>query len=151
MVGKSRIISWTPLHNRLKIVHIHIEGPSYHWFQWLRIRSRIWHGIGSRRVDQALRGRKSANPFVLLSSLKQYNQQVDAYIEQVEVLLVRVDDLLENQCLGYFLCGLRKDISRRIGIHEPRTIMKVMDIARVIEEEMIGYQGVHRSWYSAVS
>lgn len=88
---------------------------------------------------------------MLLSSLKQYNQQVDAYIEQVEVLLVRVDDLLENQCLGYFLCGLRKDISRRIGIHEPRTIMKMMDIARVIEEEMIGYQGVHRSWYSAVS
>lgn len=72
---------------------------------------------------------------------------MDACIEQFEVLLAQVSDFPEDQCLGYFLCGLRKEINKHIGIHEPRTTMRAMDLARAIEKEMYGYQGSYRSWY----
>lgn len=84
------------------------------------------------------------------SSVKQDAQPVDAYIEQFEVQLAQVGDLPEEQCLGYFLCGLREEISRRIGIHEPRTIMRTMDLARAIEEELSGHQESYHPWYPAM-
>lgn len=73
------------------------------------------------------------------------------YIEQFEVLLAQVGDLPEDQCLGYFLCGLREEISRKTGIHESRTITRAMDLARTIEEELIGYQGNYRPWFPTIS
>lgn len=44
----------------------------------------------------------------------------------------------DNQALGYFLSGLRSNIRKQIGIHEPKTTMRAMDLAQSIEESLVG-------------
>ncbi|KZV47670.1 hypothetical protein F511_45065 [Dorcoceras hygrometricum] len=131
---------------RLRLAHIHMDGATYHWFQW--IRARIPDITWSRFAEELIKrygGRRQSNPFFMLASLKQGAQSLDTYIEQFEVLLAQIGDLPDDQCLGYFISGLRDEISRRIAIHEPRTILRAMDLARAIDEEINGYWGKYRT------
>ncbi|KZV27862.1 hypothetical protein F511_37858 [Dorcoceras hygrometricum] len=135
----------TPVAHRLKLAQIHMDGLTYHWFQWLRLKvpDLTWGRLAEELIKR-YGGRRQENPFFLLASLKQGQQTLDAYIEQFEVLLAQVGDLPEEQCLGYFLSGLREEIGKKISIHEPRTTMRAMDLARAIDEEMNGYWGSFR-------
>ncbi|KZV14241.1 hypothetical protein F511_44096 [Dorcoceras hygrometricum] len=123
-----------------------MDGATYHWFHW--IRSKIPDLTWGRFAEELIKrygGRRQSNPFLLLASMKQGTQPLDTYIEQFEVLLAQVGDLPDDQCLGYFISGLREEISRKMAIHEPRTIMRAMDLARAIEEEINGQWGQYRT------
>ncbi|XP_073017749.1 uncharacterized protein [Primulina eburnea] len=83
-------------------------------------------------------GGYDANPFELMASLTQGQQSIDAYIERFEMLVVQLGEVQEDQCLGYFMSGLREEIRRRMIVHAPRSVDRAMMLARGLEEELYG-------------
>lgn len=52
------------------------------------------------------------------------------------MLVSQIGDVQEDQCLGYFMSGLREEIRRRMIIHAPRTVDRAMMLARGLEKEL---------------
>ncbi|XP_073121107.1 uncharacterized protein [Henckelia pumila] len=125
--------------DRLKIAYICLEGMAVHWFRWIRtkIPDMDWERF-AEELNKRYSGRKAVNPFELLASLRQGQGSVEEYITRYEVLMARIGDLPENQAMGYFVSGLREQIRAHIRIHEPKTIIRAMDLARNIEELKLG-------------
>lgn len=82
-------------------------------------------------------GRKAYNPYELLASLKQGQNSVEEYVEQFEQLMALIEGLPEAQTLGYFLSGLEDGIRRKVRTHGPITINRAIELARLIEEEIL--------------
>lgn len=91
----------------------------------------------AKELIRRYRGRKAANPFEMLALLRQDRRPIEDYITQFEILAAQIGDMPENQALSYFLSGLRSDIRKHFGIHEPRTIMRAMALAPHIEEALV--------------
>ena len=50
----------------------------------------------------------------------------------------RLCSMIEEQRLGYFMNGLKGEIKRRVRIHEPEDLSRVMQLALDIEDDMQG-------------
>ncbi|XP_075497715.1 uncharacterized protein LOC142534958 [Primulina tabacum] len=128
----------TPVECKLKLAYICMQGTTVHWFRWMKVRIP---NMGWNRFAEELIKRYSgydANPFELMASLSQGQQSIDAYIERFEMLVAQLGDVQEDQCLGYFLSGLREEIRRRMIVHDPRTVDRAMMFARGLEKELYG-------------
>ncbi|XP_073151826.1 uncharacterized protein [Henckelia pumila] len=79
-----------------------------------------------------------ANPYELIASLQQGEFPIGTYIEKFERLVAQVGDIHEDQCLGYFMSGLREEIRRRMIVHNPRMVDRAMMLARGLEMELYG-------------
>ncbi|XP_073121973.1 uncharacterized protein [Henckelia pumila] len=128
----------TPIECRLKLAYVCMQGSTVHWFRWMK--ARIPNMNWDRFAEEVIKryGGYDANPFELMASLKQGHQPIETYIEHFEVLVAQLGDVQEEQCLGYFLSGLRDEIRRHMIIHNPRTVDRAMMLARGLEVELFG-------------
>lgn len=121
-----------------------MERVAVHWFKWIKskIPNMNWEEFAEELVKRYGR-RKAANPFEMLVSLRHGDRLTEDYITQFEVIVAQVGGMRENKAMGYFLSGLRAGIHRLIGIHEPKTVMRAMALARNIEESIMGEPLTH--------
>ncbi|KAJ1378957.1 Retrotransposon gag domain [Sesbania bispinosa] len=82
-------------------------------------------------------GRKLSNPYEILSTLRQ-SGSVDDYIEVFEEIEAQVPPLTEAQYMGYFMGGLREDIRRAIRLHKPTDRIRLLELARDVEDALLG-------------
>lgn len=47
-------------------------------------------------------------------------------------------DLPKDQYFRYFLNGLKENIQRRVRVFEPKDVMRAIDLAMMLEEEVSG-------------
>lgn len=73
-------------------------------------------------------------PRATLFKLTQF-ASVNEYYMQFTALANRVDGLSVKAILDYFISGLQDDISRDIKAMEPRTLTKVVALAKLFEEK----------------
>lgn len=59
---------------------------------------------------------------------------MDDYIQDFERLVAQALELTEEQLLSYFFAGLQGDIRNQIKPHNPRDLLRVMKIARDVED-----------------
>ncbi|KZV21556.1 BAHD acyltransferase DCR-like [Dorcoceras hygrometricum] len=65
-------IHGTLTYHRLRFAHIRMEGPAAHWFQWVTLRTPDWNwDRGAKELIHRYSGRKAANPYESLASLRQ--------------------------------------------------------------------------------
>lgn len=76
--------------------------------------------------------------FELLASLTQEQRAVEEYVEHFELLMTQVDGIPKEQMLGYFLSGLKDEIRWRVRTFGPTTIIRAIELACLIEEDMMG-------------
>ena len=72
------------------------------------------------------------NPFSQLKLLRQ-TTIIDGYVEAFEILTVQVPLLTEEQYMGLFLGGLRKDIRLKVLAFEPLNRHRLIFVARLIK------------------
>ncbi|XP_073035244.1 uncharacterized protein [Primulina eburnea] len=128
----------TPGECKLKLAYIFMHGTTVHWFRWMkaRIPNMGWDRFAEELIKRY--GGYDSNPFELMASLSQGQQSIDAYIGRFEMLVAQLGEVQEDQCLGYFMSGLREEIRRRMIVHAPRSVDRAMMLARGLEEELYG-------------
>lgn len=78
-------------------------------------------------------GRERCTVFEKLAAIRQHGS-VEDYIQEFERLVAQATELTEEQLLGYFYAGLQGNIRSQIRPHNPRELLRAMDIAREVEE-----------------
>jgi len=78
-------------------------------------------------------GKERSSVFEKLAKLKQ-NGRVEDYIQEFERLVSQAPLTGEEQLLGYFFVGLQPKIQNQIKPHDPKEVMKAMEIALDVEE-----------------
>lgn len=134
-----------------KIAYICMEGISVHWYRWIHIKipDMDWDRF-MEELSKCYSGRKAANPFESQASLRQDQGSVEEYISHFEVLMAQIGELPENQAMGCLLSGLQEEIRKRIRIHELKTIIWAMKLARDVAELVFGNPNVSGSNYSVM-
>lgn len=59
---------------------------------------------------------------------------VEEYVQEFELRVAQATSTSEDQLLGYFLVGLRQNIRSKILPHDPRELVRAMELACDIEE-----------------
>jgi len=59
---------------------------------------------------------------------------INAYQEVFKKLSHKVDDILENFLVGYFIKGLKDDIQLDVRVKQPKMLSETTSIAHLIEE-----------------
>ncbi|XP_073144642.1 uncharacterized protein [Henckelia pumila] len=128
----------TPRECKLKLAYICMQGPTVHWYRWMKakIPTMTWDRLAEELLKRY--GGIEANPYELIASLQQGELPIGTYIEKFERLVAQVGYIHEDQCLGYFMSGLREEIRRRMIVHNPRTVDRAMMLARGLEMELYG-------------
>lgn len=80
------------------------------------------------------RGRERYSVFENLVALRQ-NGEVEECIKEFEMLVSQTSELSEEQLLlGYFFVGLQCEVRSQIRPHNPKDLIRAMEIARDVEE-----------------
>ena len=59
---------------------------------------------------------------------------MDEYIQELELLVSQAPQTRDEQLLGYFFAGLQSKIRNQIRPHDPKELMRAMEIALDVEE-----------------
>lgn len=152
MLGKGWAILWAPWNSCTlspKWVHIHMDGPTYHWFNWLQW--KIPNMSSERFAEELIRSamEEERQQSLLCYSLH-WNRIHWCLHQAIWVVIGSSGGFFRGSVFGViFWWGFREEICRRMGIIDSRTIMRAMDLARAIDEDLIGYQGSYWPYYSS--
>lgn len=61
---------------------------------------------------------------------------VEDFIQEFELLVAQASQTPEDQLMGYFFAGLRPNICNQVRPHDPKSLIRTMEIARDVEEAM---------------
>jgi len=84
-------------------------------------------------LNQRFGGKERCFVFEKLAKLKQ-NGRVEEYIQEFEGLVSQARSIGEEQLLRYFFAGLQPKIRNQIRPHDPKEVMREMEIALDVEE-----------------
>lgn len=121
---------------RLRLAFISMEGNVVHWFQFWHQHSKnaSWEEFTAallRRFGSEGRG----TVYERLAAVRQKGG-VEDFIQEFELLVAQASQTPEDQLMGYFLAGLRPNIRNQVRPHDPKSLIRTMEIARDVEEAM---------------
>lgn len=113
-----------------------MEGEAVHWYRFIQKRnpSLSWQSLTPLMLQRFGEGSKD-NVFERLKTLKQ-EESVDVYLREFEILVAQIPDPSEEQMLGYFLGSLQPEIRCRVRSFRPTEVLRAMEIARDVDEEL---------------
>ena len=119
---------------RLKLAFISMEGSASPWFSFWRKNSKnpSWEEF-SMALNRRFGGKERSSVFEKLAKIKQ-NGRIHEYIQDFELLVSQAPQTGEEQLLGYFFAGLQSKIRNQIRPHDPKELMRAMEIALDVEE-----------------
>nr|KYP71834.1 Retrotransposable element Tf2 [Cajanus cajan] len=122
---------------KVRLAKICMEGSTVHWFNlWFDSESEpSWEGLKVALLRR-FGGAFVENPFESLAELQQEGT-VTSYIEEFEYLTSQVPKMPEQQFMAYFMHGLRAEIRRKVRIHKPDNRVRMMELARAIEADLL--------------
>jgi hypothetical protein len=103
---------------------------------WVGIQKIGVHCIGTSSLKPSstiLDQRNYDDPLEALSYLRQMTT-INAYQEVFKKLSHKVDDILENFLVGYFIKGLKDDIQLDVRVKQPKMLSETTSVAHLIEE-----------------
>ncbi|WVZ05549.1 hypothetical protein V8G54_018895 [Vigna mungo] len=118
----------------MQLSFISMEGYAGSWFRFWREKTKnySWEGLKRAlgiRFGEGTRGTVNEKP----SAIKQTGL-VEDYVRDFEVLVGQTTQIPEEQILGYFLAGLREEVSNHVRPHDPPDLMIAMRVARDVEK-----------------
>jgi len=111
---------------KLRLAFISMEGNASHWFSMESF---------TEALNKRFGGKDRSTVFEKLQSIRQ-NEGVKEYVQEFERLVAQIPDLSEEQLLGYFFAGLQSRIRSQVKPHDPRDLMRAMEISRDVEESL---------------
>lgn len=63
-------------------------------------------------------------------------EKVDDYIQEFEMLVSQTPQTFEDQLLGYFFARLQSNTRNQIRPHDPKDLIRAIQIAQDVEEAM---------------
>lgn len=124
----------TAENQKIPLAMICMEGSALHWMRWLpqTNRSMRWPMLMMELIKR-YDGRHSGNELERLCSVRQ-TSSVDEYIDEFVELVI--PGLSTANYLGYFMHGLQSDIRVLLRVHNPCTLTKAMETARLVGTEL---------------
>jgi len=121
---------------KLRLAFISMEGNASHWFSFWKKKSKnpSWESF-VEALNKRFGGKDRSTVFEKLASIRQ-NEGVEEYVQEFERLVAQIPDLSEEQLLGYFFAGLQSRIRSQVKPHDPRDLMRAMEISRDVEESL---------------
>lgn len=106
-----------------------MDGNAVHWFQYWRRNAKnpSWEEF----IVALLRrygGVRCGTVYERLAALRQKGG-VEEYVQEFELWVAQATSTSEDQLLGYFLVGLRQNIRSKILPHDPRELVRAMELA----------------------
>ncbi|KAL8120175.1 hypothetical protein AgCh_017351 [Apium graveolens] len=122
--------------HKAKLAFIAMEGVAVHWLKWLRGKSPgiQWDDLATELMRR-FGGSKAGNPYEKLAELRQ-DSTVEEYIQAFEYVAGMILGLPEQAYVGNFINGLKENIKRRLRVHDPQELVRTMELARDIEDEL---------------
>ncbi|WVY89838.1 hypothetical protein V8G54_035352 [Vigna mungo] len=119
---------------KMQLVFISMEGYAGSWFRFWREKTKnySWEGL-KRALGIRFGGGTRGTVYEKLSTIKQTGL-VEEYVRDFEVLVGQTTQIPEEQILGYFMAGLRKEVSDHVRPHDPSDLMMAMRVARDVEK-----------------
>lgn len=122
--------------DRVSLASFHLDGIALQWHQWFaKTRGPITWAEYTKELLLRFGPTEYDDPFESLHRLKQ-STTVATYIESVERLSYRIENLPESFLLGCFVGGLKEEIRLEVKLKKPRTVVDAMGLARLVEEKM---------------
>ena len=111
---------------KVSMAFVSMEGPPVHWFQCLTTKSLnlSWEKLRAELLKRYC-GRRSGNIYEQMAALKQRGS-VKEYVQEFERTAAQLNNMSEEQHLGYFMNGLCNEIKRRVRIHNPVDLNQAM-------------------------
>jgi len=111
-----------------------MESSASSWFVFWKKNSKnqSWEEF-SLALIRRFGGKEHSSVFEKLAKLKQ-NGRVEDYIQEFEGLVSQAPQTGEEQLLGYFFAGLQPRIRNQIRPHDPKEVMRAMEISLNVEE-----------------
>ncbi|KAF2317260.1 hypothetical protein GH714_019210 [Hevea brasiliensis] len=123
--------------NELKVslALVSMEGALLHWLRWLRQRNPqlTWEQLQEELV-QRYGDDLAENPYEHIATEKQ-TRTVAEYVDEFVARASQVPEMSDKQCLGYFLSGLKEDISVRLWSYDTVDLYRTIKLAREVERE----------------
>ncbi|KAF2317247.1 hypothetical protein GH714_019351 [Hevea brasiliensis] len=103
--------------------------------QWLRQRNPqlTWEQLQEELV-QRYGDDLAENPYEHIATEKQ-TRTVAEYVDEFVARASQVPEMSDKQCLGYFLSGLKEDISVRLWSYDTVDLYRTIKLAREVERE----------------
>lgn len=121
---------------RMCLAFISTEGNVVHWFQFRRQLSKnaSWEEFTAALL-QRFGGEGRGTVYERLAAVRQKGD-IEDFIQEFELLVAQAPQTPEDQLMGYFLVGLRPNIRNQVRPHDPKSLIRAMEIARDVEEAM---------------
>ena len=118
---------------RLQLAFISMEGSANSWFTFWRKNAKnySWEEF-SMALNRRFGGKERCSVFEKLAKPKQ-SGRVEEYIQECEGLVSQAPLTGEEQLLGYLFAGLQPQIRNQIRPHDPKEVMRAMEIALDVE------------------
>nr|CAD1821649.1 unnamed protein product [Ananas comosus var. bracteatus] len=131
---------------KVKLAAIHLEGRALQWHQ-IFMKSRLTRSIPTwEEYVSALNTRFGSDlfddPMAELKSLRQLGSVLE-YQDKFDTLLNRVE-LSEEYAVSCFLSGLKDEIQIPIRMFQPRTLQRVLSLAKLQEVAIEGNNKNHK-------
>lgn len=107
--------------------HVYVWRDQRYRYRWIQNKIPL---LTCEQVIEELQRRYKDRKAMELSSLRHNSLSVAEYIEAFEGLVAQVPELAEEQYMGYFLNGLRKEIRHKVQIHGPRMVMRAIELSQ---------------------
>lgn len=119
---------------KLRLAFISMEGNASHWFRFWKKKTQnhSWENFTAALIKR-FGGKERCSVFEKLAALRQ-SGGVEEYVQEFEMLVSQITEISEDQLLGYFFAGLKSGIRNQIRPHDPKDLMRAMEIARDLED-----------------
>lgn len=121
---------------KLHLAFISMEGNAVHWYQFWRQKAKkaSWEEFTAALLRR-FGGDDRGTVYERLAAVRQ-SGNVGDFVQEFELLVAQAPQTPEDQLMGYFLAGLRPDIQNHVRLHDPKSLIRAMEIARDVEEAM---------------
>ncbi|WVY99344.1 hypothetical protein V8G54_025414 [Vigna mungo] len=119
---------------KMQLAFISMEGYAGSWFRFWREKTKnySWEGL-KRALWIRFSGGTKGTVYEKLSAIRQTGP-VEDYVRDFEVLVGQTTQIPEEQILGYFMAGLREEVSDHVRPHDPLDLLTAMRVARDVEK-----------------
>ncbi|XP_014521642.1 uncharacterized protein LOC106778213 [Vigna radiata var. radiata] len=119
---------------KMQLAFISMEGYAGSWFRFWREKTKnySWEGL-KRALGIRFGGGTKGTVYEKLLANRQTGP-VEDYVRDFEVLVGQTTQIPKEQVLGYFMAGLREEVSDHVRPHDPPDLMTVMRVARDVEK-----------------
>jgi len=113
-----------------------MEGNTSHWYNFWRknFKNPSWKDFQTA-LTRRFGGKERDSIFEKLARLRQKGRGVD-YIQEFEILVAQTPQA-SKELLGYCFAGLQTKMRNMIRPHNPKDVMKPMEVALDLEETII--------------